>query len=93
MTHETEDRTDALIEAHREALEMYRHWDEQIKGLLKGRRMRDLNVEDMEVYREVAKKRDAAYSRMRALERELLDNIPGASTGPFTPLRRGDQNN
>ncbi len=79
------DQLDAndLLAQHKLALLSYREWDEKVKILLKGRRAQDLTLEDMLAYREAADKRDAAYDRMRHLERMLLDDIPGASTGPF----------
>lgn len=77
-----EDVEQLLIE-HKAALQAYREWDEKVKQLLKGRRVQDLTPEDMLAYREAAAGRDAAYDRMRHLERALLDDIPGASTGHF----------
>lgn len=74
---------DETLRAHREALDSYHRWDQEVKHLLKGRRQKDLNQEDMEAYREAAEQRDAAYNRMRELERTLLDSIPGASTGVY----------
>ena len=85
MTSEQEIK-EQLLAQHKEALNDYCHWDEKVKQLLKGRRARDLSPEDMEAYRHAAEKRDLAYDQMRHLERALLDNIPGASTGPFKPL-------
>ncbi len=79
-----------LLSDHKAALNDYRQWDEKVKQLLKGRRANDLSPEDMETYREVAEKRDLAYDRMRHLERSLLDNIPGASTGPFPRINKED---
>jgi hypothetical protein len=73
---------DALAE-HRKALNEYLEWDQKVKHLLKQRRVSDLTETEMLSYREIAANRDAAYDRMRHLERELLDNIPGASTGNF----------
>ena len=81
-----DDRTDDLLDQHREALNTYREWDERIKRLLKGRRMRDLDPDDMKQYREIASKRDAAYNMMRHYERMLLDDIPGASTEADYPI-------
>ncbi len=86
----TDDPTETLLSAHKEALNQYRYWDERVKQLLQGRRLRDLTNEDMEAYREAASNRDAAYDEMRHLERMLLDNIPGASTGSFKALKRDD---
>lgn len=86
-----EDQTDKLLDEHREALNAYHKWDERIKQLLKGRRMRDLDPEDMKQYREIASKRDAAYNRMRHYERMLLDNIPGASTETDRPINPDDE--
>ncbi len=77
--HQVED----LLAQHKAALNEYNLWDEKVKQLLKGRRVKDLSQEDMQAYREVADRRDAAYDRMRHLERLLLDDIPGASTGKF----------
>lgn len=74
----------ARLAAHREALNTYHEWDQKVKELLKGRRQKDLSEEDMEAYREAADQRDAAYNRMRELERALLEGIPGASTGSFS---------
>ena len=73
---------DTLTE-HRKALHEYHEWDQKVKHLLKQRRISDLTEAEMLSYREIAAKRDAAYDRMRHLERALLDNIPGASTGSF----------
>jgi|GEM_PF-737084 len=75
---------------HKAALNDYRLWDEKVKVLLKGRRHKDLNEEEMAIYREAATQRDAAYARMRQLERALLDNIPGASTGEYPRPRFDD---
>ena len=82
----SDDQVNNLLEQHKAALNEYRRWDAKVKDLLKGRRMNELNEEDMEAYREIADKRDEAYNQMRQLERVLLDNIPGASTGKFKPL-------
>ncbi|MGF1506378.1 MAG: hypothetical protein GYB64_03425 [Chloroflexi bacterium] len=79
------DDTAELIQQHKQALEEYQYWDAEIKRLLKGRKMRDLDVEDIDNYRQAAEKRDVAYNRMRRFERALLDDIPGASTGQFKP--------
>lgn len=89
MTSEQEIK-EQLLAQHKEALNDYRQWDEKVKQLLKGRRARDLSPEDMETYRDVAEKRDLAYDQMRHLERALLDNIPGASTGTFKRLDLDD---
>lgn len=75
-----------LLAEHKAALHEYREWDQKVKALLKGRRLKDLTEEDMLLYREVSDKRDAAYDRMRHLERSLLDNIPGASTDRYKPI-------
>lgn len=80
---------DDLLGRHRAALNAYRAWDEKVKQLLKGRRVKDLSQGDMDAYREAAEQRDLAYDRMRQYERALLDDIPGASTGPYTPPDRG----
>ena len=80
-----------LLAQHKAALNRYREWDEKVKQLLKGRRTQDLNPEDMEAYREASLSRDAAYDEMRHLERRLLDDIPGASTGSLPRVRLGDQ--
>lgn len=82
--------TEQLLAKHKEALTEYRRWDERVKQLLKGRRLRDLSQEDMEAYREAATKRDAAYDQMRHLERALLDDIPGATTGKFPRINPED---
>lgn len=82
--------TEAMLAAHKAALNTYREWDEKVKQLLKGRRLKDLTPEDMISYREASLKRDAAYDEMRHLERALLDNIPGASTGKFQAMRPDD---
>ena len=78
-----------LLADHKAALRTYHEWDQKVKGLLKGRRSKDLAVDDMEQYRDAAGKRDSAYDRMRHLERALLEEIPGASTGPLKVVRRG----
>nr|MBN1229246.1 hypothetical protein [Anaerolineae bacterium] len=78
-----------LLQQHKTALTEYRRWDEIVKQLLKGRRVKDLNQEDMEAYKIAAEKRDLAYDQMRHLERELLDDIPGASTEGYTPYKPG----
>jgi hypothetical protein len=80
---------DSLLARHRAALDEYRAWDEKVKQLLKGRRVKDLSQGDMDAYREAAEQRDLAYNRMRQYERALLDDIPGASTGPHTSPHRG----
>jgi hypothetical protein len=72
-----------LLAQHREALTSYQAWDEKVKHLLQGRRAQDLTNEDMLAYREAAAHRDAAYDQMRHLERQLLDGIPDASSGPY----------
>jgi hypothetical protein len=79
-----------LLAQHKEALTDYRRWDGKVKQLLKGRRAKDLSPEDMETYRDVAERRDLAYDKMRHLERTLLDNIPGASTGPLPRIKSED---
>jgi hypothetical protein len=86
-----QDQVDSLLEQHRAALNDYRKWDEIVKQLLKGRKVKDLAPEDMESYREAAKQRDMAYDRMRHLERNLLDDIPGASTGRLARPRLDDE--
>jgi hypothetical protein len=86
------DPTENLLVAHKKALNDYREWDEKVKHLLKGRRLKDLTAEDMESYREASEKRDAAYDEMRHLERQLLDNIPGASTGSYKAISRDELN-
>ena len=78
-----ENQVNDLLSQHRLALDEYRRWDEKVKALLKGRRVRDLSAEDMAAYKEAAARRDLAYDQMRHLERLLLDDIPGASTGQF----------
>ncbi len=78
-----EGQVDDLLALHKAALNEYRQWDEKVKELLKGRRVKDLSPEDMVTYREAAAQRDLAYNQMRHLERALLDDIPGASTGVF----------
>lgn len=88
MSH---DPTESLLQKHKAALNVYREWDEKVKNLLKGRRLNDLTMEDMEAYREASEKRDAAYDEMRHLERALLDDIPGAATGSFRALRPNDE--
>lgn len=85
-----QDHIEDLLAEHRAALNEYREWDQKVKELLQGRRLKDLTPEDMEKYRQVSEKRDAAYDRMRHLERALLDNIPGASTGPFKAINPDD---
>ncbi len=84
-----DNHTEELLAKHKAALRMYREWDEKVKALLKGRKVKDLTPEDMESYREASSRRDAAYDDMRRLERALLDNIPGASTGAY-PVYRPD---
>lgn len=81
---------DDLLAEHKTALRAYQEWDQKVKELLKGRRAGDLTREDMHTYREASAQRDAAYDRMRHLERILLDSIPGASTGPFKPISPED---
>ena len=85
-----DDQIEDLLAQHKAALNDYRHWDEKVKQLLKGRRVQDLTEKDMVTYREVSGKRDDAYNRMRQFERLLLDNIPGASTGSMPAIRPGD---
>jgi hypothetical protein len=85
----SDERTEELLGRHKAALKSYREWDEKVKMLLKGRRLKDLTPEDMEAYREASSRRDAAYDEMRHLERALLDSIPGASTGAY-PVYRPD---
>jgi hypothetical protein len=75
--------TDQLLADHRKALDEYQRWDEKVKQLLKGRRAKDLDEEDMIAYREAALRRDNAYDLMRHLERALLDDIPGSQTVQF----------
>ena len=84
------DPTESLLAEHKAALNRYREWDERVKHLLKGRRLADLTVADMEAYREAAANRDKAYDEMRHLERSLLDNIPGASTGQWQAVDPND---
>ena len=84
------DQIEDLLTKHKAALNDYRHWDEKVKQLLKGRRVQDLTKKDMVTYREVSSRRDDAYDKMRHLERLLLDNIPGASTGPMPAIRPED---
>jgi hypothetical protein len=86
----SDDQTESLLTEHKAALNRYREWDERVKQLLKGRRVSDLTVADMEAYREAAANRDRAYDEMRHLERALLDNIPGASTGQWKTVDRND---
>lgn len=87
-------QVNSLLDQHKAALNKYREWDEKVKQLLKGRRTQDLNPDDMEAYREASTHRDAAYDEMRHLERQLLDDIPGASTATLprvqfhTPQRK-----
>lgn len=76
-----------LLSQHKAALNRYREWDEKVKQLLKGRRTQDLNPKDMEAYREASTNRDAAYDEMRHMERQLLDDIPGASTATLPKVR------
>jgi len=85
-----DEQTEKLLLTHKTALASYREWDEKVKKLLQGRRLKDLTPEDMDAYREASKERDAAYDEMRHLERALLDSIPGASTGKFKTVRRDD---
>ena len=84
MSQQGQSDVDNLLSLHRAALDEYRIWDEKVKHLLKGRRVKDLDPADMARYREAATQRDLAYDRMRHLERALLDDIPGASTGSFS---------
>jgi hypothetical protein len=79
-----------LLAQHKVALNSYREWDEKVKQLLKGRRTQDLAPEDMHLYREAADKRDAAYDEMRHLERQLLEDIPGAGTGTMARIKPED---
>jgi hypothetical protein len=83
-----DDQTEKLLAEHKAALREYREWDEKVKQLLRGRRLKDLTPEDMAAYREASDRRDAAYNTMRHLERALLDNIPGASTGTYPVYRQ-----
>jgi hypothetical protein len=80
-------QVNSLLDQHKAALNKYREWDEKVKQLLKGRRTQDLNPDDMEAYREASTNRDAAYDEMRHLERQLLDDIPGASTATLPRVR------
>lgn len=66
-------RVDDLLAQHKAALEEYRKWDEQVKQLLKARRAGSLTREEMETYREIVQRRDAAYDLMCHLERALLE--------------------
>lgn len=88
-----EDVLNDLLKQHKTALNEYRMWDEKVKELLQGRRIKDLSPEDMAAYREASSQRDLAYDRMRHLERALLDDIPGASTGFFKrpPIDKSDR--
>jgi hypothetical protein len=90
MSSPQDEQTEKLLLTHKNALATYREWDEQVKKLLQGRRLKDLTPEDMDAYREASKQRDAAYDEMRHLERALLDSIPGASTGNFKTVRRDE---
>jgi hypothetical protein len=63
-----------LLARHRVALDEYHRWDSRIAQLLKGRRARNLNPEELAAYREAVERRDAAYDEMSRLERMLLDN-------------------
>lgn len=87
-------QVNSLLDQHKAALNKYREWDEKVKQLLKGRRTQDLHPDDMEAYREASTHRDAAYDEMRHMERQLLDDIPGASTATLprvqfhTPQRK-----
>lgn len=83
---ENQDVNDLLAQ-HKTALRTYQQWDAEVKKLLKGRRVKDLQPEDMAAYKEAAEKRDLAYDQMRHLERALLDDIPGASTGRMPPIK------
>ncbi|MBN1121948.1 MAG: hypothetical protein JXJ17_12785 [Anaerolineae bacterium] len=78
--------TNSLLDQHKAALMEYRKWDEKVKMLLKGRRVKDLTRKDMVAYQEAARQRDMAYDQMRHFERALLDDIPGAATGQFPHL-------
>jgi hypothetical protein len=80
-------QVNSLLDEHKAALNKYREWDEKVKQLLKGRRTQDLNPKDMDAYREASTNRDAAYDEMRHLERQLLDDIPGASTATLPRVR------
>ena len=82
----SQEQTDNLLSQHKKALNEYHQWDEKVKEMLKGRRLRDLTEEDREKYNTISDKRDRAYNEMRRLERLLLDNIPGATTGSFAPI-------
>jgi len=82
----SQQQTEGLLARHKAALNEYHKWDQQVKMMLKGRRLRDLTEEDREKYNDISEKRDSAYNEMRRLERLLLDNIPGATTGTFKPL-------
>lgn len=86
MSQQGQSDVDNLLSQHRAALDEYRKWDEEVKHLLKGRRVKDLDPDDMARYREAATQRDLAYDKMRHLERALLDDIPGASTGSFSRM-------
>ena len=81
---------DELVSRHKVALNAYREWDEKVEKLLKGRRTQDLAPADMESYRVAAAERDAAYDQMRHLERQLLDDIPDAATGPLPRIKPKD---
>jgi len=81
---------DDLLQRHKAALTAYREWDEKVERLLKGRRMQDLTPQDMESYRRVAAERDVAYDQMRHLEKQLLDDIPDAATGPYPRVNPKD---
>jgi uncharacterized coiled-coil DUF342 family protein len=83
-------KIEELLAEHKTALNSYREWDQKVKELLKGRRAKDLTEEDMDAYRIASSRRDAAYDKMRHLERVLLDSIPGASTGPLEAVRPDD---
>ena len=84
------EQIEKLLSDHRQALTEYHEWDQKVKKLLQGRRLKDLTPEDMAIYREVSEKRDNAYDRMRHHERALLENIPGAATGPHEPISPDD---
>lgn len=73
---------EGLLARHKAALQEYRRWDERVKQLLKGRRVRDLQPGDMEAYREAAEQRDLAYDQMRRFERALLEDLPDQPDQP-----------
>ena len=82
----SQEQTEGLLTRHRKALNEYHRWDQKVKEMLKGRRLRDLTEEDRKKYNDISEQRDNAYNEMRRLERLLLDNIPGATTGTFKPI-------